>query len=153
MDPLVAIQPNPGACPVPTHQQKVEECKTVLRSVCEHFTRSVYDDALRSLQRSRLEVDPKLRKRANKYAPAEYKRLYYKQRGLCCICEEPMAAPKFWPGALLDMHHKDPNEVENFDAEWNRGVAHKKCNEEMGAKSLLEQSKEKGATILHIITR
>ena len=48
------------------------------------------------------------------------------------------------------MDHKDPNRIDGFNDWTNMQLAHKACNQSKGGQSMMEQSKETGATILQL---
>lgn len=101
------------------------------------------------LNRERLNVDKEARGERRRYRPAEYKRLYHRQHGICLICDAPMAMPRNWPGDL-EMDHVDPNATD-WDSEGNRQVVHAKCNREKSSKTPHQMSKETGKTVVEML--
>lgn len=132
-------------------------CEAKLRKVMEEEGRSNFFHYVKKISRERLRVADEDRPRERKYKAAEYKRLYYSQRGICPWCRDAMVLPKHFPGGL-EMDHIDPNLTgEAFDAPWNRQVLHGKggtrnCNAEKNAKNLDEQSKATGRTVVDLIS-
>ena len=103
------------------------------------------------LNRERLNIDKEERGARRRYRPAEYKKLYRRQHGICPICESEMAQPTNWPGNLA-MDHLDVNS-QDWDSEGNRQVTHSKCNQEKSSKSLNQMSKETGKTVADMLPR
>lgn len=101
------------------------------------------------LNRERLNANKEERGARRRYRPAEYKRLYSRQRGICPLCDAEMARPDHWPGNL-EMDHRDPN-AQDWDSESNRQVVHAKCNREKSAKSMHQMSKETGKTVREML--
>lgn len=106
--------------------------------------------AVKKLVKERLQVDKEARGERRRYRPAEYKKLYHRQHGICPICESEMAMPKNWPGEL-EMDHIDPNS-KDWDAESNRQVTHAKCNQEKSSSSVQEQSRKTGKMFTEILS-
>lgn len=104
---------------------------------------------VKEMRAERLQVDKEGRGQRRHYRPAEYKKLYHRQHGICQICDSEMAMPKNWPGDL-EMDHIDPNSPD-WDAESNRQVTHGKCNREKSSSSIQEQSRKGGKTFTEII--
>ncbi len=119
-----------------------------LRALRTEYGYGEFDHAIKTLNRERLQTRD--RPEREQFSKSTYSRLYQVQRGMCSICEMPMAKLLKFKGLAID--HRNPNATgADFNAWENLGLAHEKCNAEKSAKSMLQMSKETGKTMVEML--
>lgn len=113
----------------------------------EEVGSSILDSVIKAFMRQRLENGAARDKR--KHFPwSKYQLLYLKQNGVCWWCLSDMKLIK----GQIQIEHFDPN-AKDYNANENLSVVHNKCNQEKGAKTLVEQAEYLRITIEQLIRR
>jgi hypothetical protein len=124
-------------------------CAGDLKAIREEYGYAIFDQAIRELNRERLQIDKASREPRQRFKPQVYKRLYHRQRGICPICHLGMILPLTFPGGL-EIDHINPN-AEEFNDPKNLQVTHEICNRKKSSKSIEQQSKSSGRTFAEIL--
>ena len=114
-----------------------------LRAIRTRVGYSKFDDAVRTLNRERLEAPREQKRKA--FPWSLYGKLYARQSGICPWCDTPMVLLRSQKHKV-EVDHINPN-LADFNAASNLQLLHMECNRKKSAKSLLEQSKETGKTV------
>jgi 5-methylcytosine-specific restriction endonuclease McrA len=127
---------------------RLKETITRLKAIREEVGTSIYDAAVKAINRMRLDSDVKDRQPRKTFSWAVYQRHYKKQRGICPWCSQTMPLIK----GQIEMDHINPN-AEDFNADTNLQVLHKDCNREKSSMSISEQAKHLGTTFHELLHR
>jgi 5-methylcytosine-specific restriction endonuclease McrA len=123
---------------------KLGECLADLKALRTKYGTSIYDDAVKKINRERLQDGAERKRRA--YPRRVRVDLYLKQNALCPICDERMDANL----RLLHVDHIDPDR-QDWNHSSNLQLVHASCNLHKSSKSLQQQSKESGRTVADIL--
>lgn len=125
----------------------MESCEMDFMAWLAKYGRSSCERVMKNWNRKRLDVVGRTERK--RYPWSEYKRIYEQQRGVCPICNLPMAFIR----GQIDMDHRNPNLTgEEFEARSNRAVTHSSCNRSKGALSVAQQTKRYGRTMTDILS-
>ena len=125
----------------------VESCRDAIKHLRDNFPRSVWDAAMRMVNRERLENYQ--RDKRKPLSPSKVRSLYIRQKGVCPACGHPLPDPRFHR-TEVHVDEIDPNR-DDFNAMNNRRLLHSGCNLKKGSQSLPEQSKSTGRTVVDIL--
>lgn len=125
---------------------KIDETVQRLKAIREEVGTSIYDAAVRIINRMRLDSDISQRQKRKSFPWSVYERHYKKQRGICPWCEKTMPMIK----GEIEIDHINPNAVD-FNADINLRVLHRSCNREKSAMSIADQAKHLGTTYREIL--
>lgn len=126
---------------------KLKETITRLQAIREEVGTSIYDAAVKAINRMRLDSNVSDRQPRKSFSWAVYQRHYKKQRGICPWCGNTMPLIK----GAIEMDHINPN-AEDFNADSNLQVLHKACNRQKSSMSIAEQAKHQGTTYREILS-
>lgn len=126
-----------------------KDCINDLEALRKTYGYSRYDRCVKHLNRQRLlnrERDPH-----QHFPPRVYQRLFDAQKGLCGICGDQLE----FPANRNEIDRKDPN-ADDYNGRSNLQLVHgrlsvQKCNQKKGAKSMLDQCKCSGDSMLALI--
>lgn len=124
----------------------MEECFSELLELRKKYGTSLFDWAVKKLYRQRLENAD--RPKRKKPRIAVIRAVYRRQGGICPECGIEVG---FMTG-LYHLDHRDPNAVD-FNAIANLRIVHPRCNLRKGAKSIYDQAKHKGETVVETLRR
>lgn len=127
---------------------KFDQLNKALDDLKKKYGDSIFWDGVKKLKRKKLEVDN--REKRKHFPLPKYQDLWAKQCGICPICEQGMDAP-FKNTAGLNIDHKNPNREKGFNDDDNLQLTHGQCNMSKSSKSLLQQSKETGKTMMELL--
>jgi hypothetical protein len=122
------------------------DCLQDIKAIRSQYGTSIFDDALRTLKKERLENygrEPKKR-----FPPKMYQRLYDFQGGLCAFgpCRNHLNVP----AKKNEIDHIDPNR-QDLNHPSNLQLLHPACNRIKASRTLYEQSKLTGQPISDIL--
>lgn len=126
---------------------RTKEIKEELRAIRTRVGYSIFDEAVRSLNRERLDA-PRTQKRKS-FAWSMVAKLYERQKGICPVCTQPMRLLKS-ARAENEVDHINPM-APDFNNPRNLQLLHKSCNRSKSALSVMEQAKRYGITAAEIL--
>lgn len=116
----------------------LSNCISDLESLREKYGTSIYDSAVKTINRRRLESAHPKRIRVTKI---QREHMWFAQKGFCSICGRFM--PPDWP---MQVDHTNIN-AEDYNSKRNLKLAHARCNQSKGARTLSEQAKFSRRTV------
>lgn len=125
---------------------KLKYAIDTLTQLREEVGTSYYDQAIKILNRQRLDSSGMGREKRKPISWAVIKRHYNQQRGICRWCYKPMVLLR----SEVEGDHVDPNAVD-FNNDKNIQVLHRSCNRGKSAMSIEEQAKHLGKTYREIL--
>ena len=123
---------------IQTLVNRLDELKT-------EFGDWTFRQAVESIRRRRL--DNHHRDHRKRFAWSKYQRLYRRQRGMCPLCNDAMLLLR----GQVEIDHKDPNRQEGFNDDDNLQLTHQSCNRRKSSRSIYEQAKKGGKSIIQCL--
>jgi len=121
---------------------KVREVLELARSI---YGYGEYDRAVQEIKNRRLTI---IGREKRKHFPLKkYQMLFGRQKGNCGICRLELEVAG--PPNVID--HKDVNRTKGYNSDSNLQLVHKDCNAEKAAKSIPQQAKHYGETMMELI--